>query len=77
MQVVSAYIVALLIFGAIDAVWLSIMGPLLYKPVLSDILLQNLRIGPALAFYALFPIGIVTFCVVPALKADSILTALP
>ena len=76
MQLVSAYFVALLIFGAIDAVWLSIMGPLLYRPVLGDILLDSLRVGPAIAFYALFPFGIVMFCVVPALKADSAVTAL-
>ena len=76
MQLILAYIAALLIFGTIDAVWLSVMGPLLYRPVLGDILLQNLRIGPAIAFYALFPIGIVMFCVVPAVKAESVVTAL-
>ena len=52
------------------------MGPLLYRPVLGDILLDSLRIGPAIAFYALFPVGIVMFCVLPALKADSAISAL-
>lgn len=76
MQFVSAYIAALVVFGATDLVWLSVMGPLLYRPVLGDILLQNLRIAPAIAFYALFPAGLVTFCVMPGLKDGSALTAL-
>lgn len=76
MQLVSAYIAALLIFGAVDMVWLSVMGPALYRPVLGDMLLQNLRVAPAIAFYALFPVGIVAFCVMPAVKMESVVTAL-
>ena len=76
MLFLSAYIVALLVFGAIDAVWLTVMGAILYKPTLGDILLTTLRIPPAIAFYAIFPAGIVYFAVLPALKADSLSTAL-
>ncbi len=70
-----AYIAVLVVFGAIDAGWLSTMGNMLYRPTLSDILLQNLRIAPALAFYALYPIGVVVFAVLPALRAGSLATA--
>lgn len=75
MQLVSSYIIALLIFGIIDATWLSLMGARLYLPVLGDILLDNLRIAPAIVFYALFPVGIVTFAVRPGLEANSVTTA--
>ena len=51
------------------------MGKLLYRPILGDILLANLRIAPAIVFYAMFPVGIVTFAVVPALKSAAL--ALP
>ena len=63
MSYAIAYIVVLIVFGAIDAVWLSTMGPLLYRPALGDILAQNLRIAPAIAFYLSYPIGVVVFAV--------------
>jgi uncharacterized membrane protein len=75
MTYLIAYVTVLLVFGAIDMAWLSVMGPLIYKPALSDILAPSLRIGPAIAFYATFPIGIVVFAVMPALRTQSSMTA--
>jgi uncharacterized membrane protein len=69
MQLIAGYVAALIVFILIDGVWLSVMGKLLYRPILGDILLANLRITPAIVFYAMFPVGIVTFAVVPALKS--------
>jgi uncharacterized membrane protein len=74
MSYAIAYIAVLIVFGAIDAVWLSTMGPLLYRPALGDILAQSLRIGPAIAFYLIYPIGVVVFAVLPALRAQTPLT---
>jgi uncharacterized membrane protein len=74
MSYVIAYVVALIVFGAIDAVWLSTMGPLLYRPALGDILAPALRIAPAIAFYLMYPIGVVVFAVLPALRAQAPLT---
>ena len=71
-----AYIAALVPFGVVDAIWLSLMGPALYKPTLGDILLPDLRVGPAIAFYLIFPIGLVVFAVLPGLKSGSVVTAL-
>ena len=39
MSYLIAYVVVLLVFGAIDAVWLTTMGPVIYRPALGDILL--------------------------------------
>jgi uncharacterized membrane protein len=75
MSCAVAYVAVLIVFGAIDAVWLSTMGPVLYRPALGDILAQNLRIGPAIAFYLLYPIGVVVFAVLPALRTQTPLTA--
>lgn len=76
MQLLSAYLIVLLIFGVLDLIWLSLMGAMLYRPVLGDILLEQVRIAPAIAFYAMFPIGIVFFAVRPALESNSVTTAL-
>jgi uncharacterized membrane protein len=71
---VVAYVVVLLVFASIDAAWLSTMGPVIYRPALGDILVTTLRVAPAIAFYAMYPIGIVAFAVLPALRAQSPLT---
>lgn len=70
------YVVALVSFGAVDALWLSVMGPLLYRPTLGDILISELRIGPAIAFYLVYPVGVVTLAVLPALKSGSLAAAI-
>jgi uncharacterized membrane protein len=74
MAYLVAYVTVLLVFGAIDATWLSTMGPVIYKPALGDILAPSLRIGPAIAFYAMYPIGVVVFAVLPALRAQTPMT---
>lgn len=65
------YISALVVFGIIDAGWLSTMGNTLYRPALGDILLPSLRLGPAIAFYLSYPIGILVFAVLPSLRSGS------
>jgi uncharacterized membrane protein len=74
MTLIIAYVVVLLVFGAIDAAWLSTMGPLIYRPTLGDILVPSLRVAPAIAFYAFYPIGVVVFAVLPALRTQSPMT---
>ena len=71
MTYATGYITALIVFGAIDAVWLSLMGPALYRPTLGDILLTDLRVAPAIAFYAIYPVGLVVFAIMPGLKSGS------
>jgi uncharacterized membrane protein len=73
---ISAYLAILIVFGVVDALWLSVMGPLLYKPTLGEILLENLKIAPAAVFYLLFPIGVFFFGTMPALRSGAVATAL-
>lgn len=76
MKPAIAYIASLFTFGVVDFVWLSAMASRLYRPVLGDILLEDLRIGPAVVFYLLYPVGIVVFAALPAVKSDSLGAAL-
>lgn len=71
-----AYFTILLPFGLLDAIWLSLMGPRLYKPTLGDIMLTNVNIPAAVAFYLIYPIGILVFATLPALKGGSVAPAL-
>ena len=71
-----AYAAILVPFCMLDAVWLTVMGKALYKPTLGDILLQNVNLPPEIAFYLIYPIGILVFGVLPALKAGSVTPAI-
>jgi len=57
------YVATLLIFGAIDAVWLGVIAANMYKQTLGDILLDKFRAGPAIAFYLLNIVGLMVFAV--------------
>lgn len=71
-----AYGVTLVAFLALDFVWLSKMGPALYRPVMGDMLLDGFRLAPALIFYAVYVAGLVFFAVRPSLAASDWTTAL-
>ena len=64
---IVAYIATGLSFMAVDAVWLSLMSPRLYRPALQSILAERVQITPAIAFYALYILGLVIFAVAPGL----------
>lgn len=66
---ISAYLSTAVVFLSIDAIWLTVMSNLLYRPVLGDMLLQKPNLTPAAVFYAIFVFGIVYFAVMPALRA--------
>jgi uncharacterized membrane protein len=71
-----AYFAVLVVFGALDAVWLSTLGASLYRRTLGDILLPTLNPAPAVAFYLTYAVGVVIFAVAPALRSGSIQPAL-
>jgi uncharacterized membrane protein len=72
MSYLIAYVGVLVVFGVIDATWLSTMGPILYRPTLAEILAPNLRIAPAIVFYLMYPAGVIIFAVAPALRSGSL-----
>jgi uncharacterized membrane protein len=73
---VAAYLAALGIFVLADMIWLGTMASRLYRQTLGDILLSGVNVPPAIAFYVLYPIGLVVFAILPALKSGNITTAL-
>jgi uncharacterized membrane protein len=67
----AAYAIAAVTFVAVDMVWLSVMAPRYYKPIMGDIAISGVNLPPAIAFYVIYPIGLVIFAIAPALKAGS------
>ncbi len=76
MIIVLSYISSALIFVGIDFIWLSNMMPRLYQPVMGDILLAKPNLFAALAFYLIYPIGLVVFAILPAMSKSSLFFAL-
>ncbi|NQX94366.1 MAG: DUF2177 family protein [Erythrobacter sp.] len=64
-----AYVIAAVIFGAMDAVWLSWAGPNLYEPNIGEIMAENFNVGAAGAFYFIYLAGMTYFGIRPGLEA--------
>ncbi|WP_432768233.1 DUF2177 family protein [Sphingopyxis sp.] len=69
MQTIAAYVATAILFGLLDVVWLTRVGPKLYRPEIGALLMDGWRPAPALIFYALYMLGIQIFAVQPALAA--------
>lgn len=66
-QFFTAYVIAAIIFGAMDFVWLSNMADSLYRPVIGELMADEFHKAPAIAFYAIYLFGIVWFGIKPGL----------
>lgn len=74
---IVAYIATGVSFALIDSVWLRMMYERLYKPEIGELMYQGgFRIGPAVAFYLFYILGMMIFAVGPALHSGKWQTAL-
>ena len=71
-----AFLSAALIFGALDAAWLSWAGPNLYQPVIGEIMADDFNTGAAAAFYLIYLAGMVWFAIRPALESGRVSSGL-
>ena len=53
------YLATLVVMLAVDAVWLGLMGPRLYRPALGDLLAPSFSPLPAILFYMIFVAGLI------------------
>lgn len=61
-----AYLVSGVVFVAIDLLWLSLVMSKMFKAQMPQLILEQPKLAPAVAFYLLYPIGIAVFGVLPA-----------
>ncbi len=76
MKYIIPYIITLVVFLAIDAVWLGYVARGLYARELADIMRKPPNFLAAGAFYLLYAAGVVFFAVLPGVRDASIGTAL-
>ncbi|MTH98409.1 DUF2177 family protein [Roseibium sp. RKSG952] len=76
LQYVTAYISTVIVFLAIDYVWLTQVATRFYFDRIGHLLMAKPNMAAAGAFYILYVVGLVIFAVAPALKSESVVTAI-
>ena len=66
------YVIALIIFVLIDAIWLGLVAPKFYKSQIGHLMSEKPNLIAALVFYLIFIVGVVYFVINPAIEAQSI-----
>lgn len=75
-KLIIAYFATMVIFFAIDFIWLGTVAKSFYQGQIGPLLLDHFRVGVAVGFYVVYLAGVIFFAVNPALKAQSVSTAL-
>ena len=75
MELIISFIVAAVVMGVLDYVWLGYVGKKLYYREMGNLLLKKPNMLTALLFYVIYVVGTVVFVVVPALEKESLLYA--
>ncbi|MBP9842307.1 MAG: DUF2177 family protein [Simkaniaceae bacterium] len=71
MSLFKAYAYCLLIFCAIDFVWVGIIAKEWYRREVGHLLVDSIRWAPVVGFYVLYAAGILVFAVYPSIKLGS------
>lgn len=76
MRYLLAYLGSGLVMAVLDAIWLTTVGPRLYRPAIGELLAPEPNLRIAVVFYLVYVAGIVILAVTPALRDGSALRAL-
>jgi len=68
MPYVFGFLAAGAVFAIIDGLWLTLVGPKLYRPIIGEILADKVSLAPAIVFYLLYVAGIVVLAVGPTFR---------
>ncbi|MAF68658.1 MAG: hypothetical protein CMH25_04855 [Micavibrio sp.] len=71
-----AYLSTVVVFFAIDFVWLNFVAQKFYNAQMGDLLKESFNMPVAAGFYLVYIVGIVIFAINPALKSGAWTTAL-
>lgn len=75
-KLAALYGVCVVVFFALDFVWLSTATSRVYRPYLGDLLAEQPKLGVAAVFYLLFVVGIVALAVIPGLQEGTVIGAM-
>lgn len=72
MQYIKIYLVAVVVFFAIDLIWLGVIAKNLYQKHLGYLMRNPVNWTAAIIFYLIFVVGMVFFVINPALEKSSL-----
>ncbi len=75
-RAMGTYAITMLIFFAIDLVWLGVVAKNFYRQHIGHLMSPDVNWGAAVLFYAVYIAGIVFFAIKPAIEAGSASRAL-
>ena len=75
-KILFAYFVTLVVFVAIDMVWLMWLARPIYLSEIGNLIRKQPNLVAALVFYLVFAGGLVFFAVMPGLKSGSLMQGL-
>lgn len=75
MYYLKMYIIALIVFFAVDIAWLGFIAKDLYKKQLGFLMADKTNWTAAIIFYMVYIIGLIFFALNPALQKDSLMYA--
>lgn len=75
-NIVINYLLTLVVFLAVDMLWLGIVAKNLYQKYLGDFLSDKVNWAAAFIFYFIFIIGISIFAIYPAVNKGSVSSAI-
>lgn len=67
---------AAFIFVVLDALWLSLVGARLYRPLIGELLAPRVNMSPAVLFYCLYITALVILAITPAIERGGIWRAI-
>ncbi len=76
MNYLKTYLIAGGAYWIVDFIWLGLIANKFYQRQLGEMLADNIKWPAAIIFYALFPIGVIIFAVIPGVKENSLLKTL-
>jgi uncharacterized membrane protein len=76
MKFLIQYLIVLVVFFAVDLVWLGIIAKDLYAKYLGYLMAKSINWPAALIFYLIFILGLVVFVIQPALAEGSLIKGL-
>lgn len=75
LKIIISYILTVIVFLAIDLVWLGLIAKNIYQKYMGELLSERVNWTAAIIFYLIFIVGIFIFVIIPSVEKNSVLRA--
>lgn len=75
LRIIISYVLTVIVFFAIDMIWLGVIAKNIYRKYLGELLSDKVNWTAAIIFYLVFIIGIFVFVIIPSVEKQSLTRA--